>query len=288
MYNKKFGIIIVFYHPEIENVETARRLSEKYDVVIVDNSEKPQNYTLPSATVINLNGNQGIATALNKGLTYLIEKNYEFAFLLDQDSEPEDDLIVSLIEYIESTDEKTCLVSPSYFDNAINKNAEFIVCEKDRIVRQPAVGNEPIQASYVITSGSMIRLSTIQHIGFMLDKLFIDFVDIEWCLRARHAGYQIVGLPWLKMSHEIGGKPVKVLNRTYVNHSPIRHYYYFRNVFHLLRMKHIHSQWKKMEVIKLAPRFLVYAFFTEKPLQHTSHMLKGIWDGICGRSGKKR
>ncbi|WP_312669893.1 glycosyltransferase family 2 protein [Pseudescherichia sp.] len=288
MDSKELGIVIVFYNPTRENINAAIKLSEKHSLVIVDNSEINGSYHIPRAKIIFLEGNQGIATALNIGIKDLINDAYKYALLLDQDSEPEDFLILSLLDYIRESPEKVCLVSPAYYDKAIERKAEFILCKDNCIERQPAEGNLPISASYVITSGSMLKLSTLEKIGLMKDDLFIDFVDIEWCLRARYFGYEILGLPWLTMTHEIGGEPVRIARKKYVNHSPIRHYYYFRNVFLLLRLKYIHPQWKKHEMLKLLPRFIVYAFFTKNRLNHIKAMITGIKDGVLGYSGKKR
>ncbi|HCP8899371.1 TPA: glycosyltransferase family 2 protein [Escherichia coli] len=288
MYDKVCGIVIVFYHPNDENINSAKKLSESYKVIIVDNSEKDITYSIPKGHIIKLKRNVGIAAALNIGIHFFIKNNYKYAVLLDQDSEPDKSLLSSLINYSENCTDNVCLVAPSYYDRAINKNADFILCTEKGIIRQPAIGKNAIEASYVITSGSLLRLSSISNIGFMDEDLFIDFVDIEWCLRANSLGYKILGLPWLKMSHEIGDKPIKILNKKYVNHSPIRHYYYFRNIFLLMRMSHIHPQWKKWELIKLLPRFFVYAFFTKNNMKHIVSMLTGVYDGILGRVGKKK
>ncbi|HGX5029567.1 TPA: glycosyltransferase, partial [Escherichia coli] len=216
MYDKVCGIVIVFYHPNDENINSAKKLSESYKVIIVDNSEKDITYSIPKAHIIKLKRNVGIAAALNIGIHFFIKNNYKYAVLLDQDSEPDKSLLSSLINYSENCTDNVCLVAPSYYDRAINKNADFILCTEKGIIRQPAIGKNAIEASYVITSGSLLRLSSISNIGFMDEDLFIDFVDIEWCLRANSLGYKILGLPWLKMSHEIGDKPIKILNKKYV------------------------------------------------------------------------
>ncbi len=55
-----------------------------------------------------------------------------------------------------------------------------------------------------------------------------------------------------------------------------------------MRMSHIHPQWKKWELIKLLPRFFVYALFTKNNMKHIVSMLTGVYDGILGRVGKKK
>lgn len=65
MYDKVCGIVIVFYHPNDENINSAKKLSESYKVIIVDNSEKDITYSIPKAHIIKLKRNVGIAAALN-------------------------------------------------------------------------------------------------------------------------------------------------------------------------------------------------------------------------------
>jgi rhamnosyltransferase len=38
-------------------------------------------------------------------------------------------------------------------------------------------------------------------VGGMNDSLFIDYVDIEWCLRAKNLGYEILGCYRALMNH---------------------------------------------------------------------------------------
>ncbi|OEF23134.1 hypothetical protein A1QC_12780 [Vibrio rumoiensis 1S-45] len=257
----------------------------------MDNTPSPSDYNLnENIKLITLNDNVGIAKALNIGIDYVKEQSYKYCLLLDQDSEPDYKLVNGLTEFFNNKSDinDIALIAPSYFDKALGRNASFIQKNKYTMGRTLAMGEEPIEASYVITSGTLLNLSCYDKIGPMNEELFIDFVDIEWCLRANYKGYKILGLPWLRMEHEIGDKPVKFLGKEYVNHSAIRHYYYFRNVFMLLRMKHVPIQWKVSEVFKYIPRFIVYAFSTENKREQVLYMTKGMFHGIIGRFGKLR
>lgn len=293
MHTKKsdFCLVIVFYKPDSEQVKNAINLSNNYNVIIVDNTPSPTNYNFDSNIVlISLNDNVGIAKALNIGIEYAKSRVYKYCLLLDQDSQPEGSLINSLASFYDNQNDISdiALVAPSYRDKALGVDAPFIQQNSFTMGRIPAVGERAINASYVISSGSLLNLSCYDDIGPMNEMLFIDFVDIEWCLRAHNKGYRVLGLPWLKMEHEIGDKPVRFIGKKYVNHSPIRHYYYFRNVFMLLRMDHVPFQWKVSELLKYLPRYIVYATSTENKIEHIKYMSKGIYHGVLGKFGKYR
>ncbi|MGI1939176.1 glycosyltransferase family 2 protein [Shewanella oncorhynchi] len=285
----KLCLVVIFYYPEEIHIKNVISLSASYDVIVVDNTPSPSKYNFDSKiTLITLNDNVGIAKALNIGIQNAKEQSYQYCLLLDQDSDPKDELIDGLVSFYEyqNSNIDIALVAPCYHDKALRLDSVFIQKNKFLMGKTPAIGNSAIDASYVITSGSLLNLAVYNSIGPMNEDLFIDFVDIEWCLRAHSKGYKVLGLPWLKMEHEIGDKPVKFLGKEYVNHSPIRHYYYFRNIFMLLRMSHIPYQWKVSELFKVLPRFIVYATSTKNNFAHINHMSKGIYHGLIGNFGK--
>lgn len=283
------SLVVIFYKPEQDHINNVVKLSKDYDVIVVDNTPEPTEYNFcNSITLITLNDNVGIAKALNIGIESAQQQGNKYCLLLDQDSVPKSDLVNGLVTFYEEHEapNEIALVAPCYHDKALGLDAAFIQKRKFLMGRVPANGDSPIDVSYVISSGTLINLACYSEIGSMNEDLFIDFVDIEWCLRAHQKGYKVLGLPWLKMEHEIGEKPVIFLGKKYVNHSPIRHYYYFRNIFMLLRMSHIPFQWKISELLKIAPRFFVYAVSTTDKPAHIKHMLKGIYHGVLGRFGK--
>lgn len=120
----------------------------------------------------------------------------------------------------------------------------------------------------------------------MDESLFIDFVDLEWCVRARNKGYRVLGVPWLTLAHELGDAPVKVLGRTYPMHSAVRHYYLFRNAVALMLRREMPLTWKSTELVKMPGRLLIYALLPAKGGSHVKFALKGIRDAIAGRMGR--
>ena len=44
-------------------------------------------------------------------------------------------------------------------------------------------------ADYIISSGTLIHVDAFKAVGLMMEELFIDYVDLEWGLRAKKMGY---------------------------------------------------------------------------------------------------
>lgn len=49
----------------------------------------------------------------------------------------------------------------------------------------PSKVNARLEVSCVISSGMSVKKKTLDMVGGMKDELFIDYVDTEWCMRAK-------------------------------------------------------------------------------------------------------
>ena len=232
--------------------------------------------------------NRGIATAINQGVELLIAAGCRSAVIFDQDSEPSMQLLERLPRLLEdelSRHERVALIGPAYEDSRLGGVAPFIRFGYLRLKRVPAVGTRPIDVDFLISSGSCINLAAWREIGPMDDMLFIDFVDLEWCVRARSKGYAVLGAPALRLAHELGGEPVRVFGRLYPSHSPLRHYYLFRNAVALIKRGYVPCSWKSTELVKFPFRLAIYGLFLQPRLSHLRMALTGIWHGLISRMG---
>ncbi|CAG2262965.1 glycosyltransferase family 2 protein [Burkholderia sola] len=286
------GAVIVFFHPDAACVARANRLAESMHCVVVDNTPEVLDRRALGLTdsieYISNGWNAGIAMAFNQGVGALIQTGCDVALLFDQDSEPPQSLLTDLPQLIVRAREsgsRVALVGPAYEDRRLRGVAPFVRFGWGRLQRIPPVGDVPIDVDFLISSGSCINLECWKDVGAMDESLFIDFVDLEWCIRAKQRGYQVWGIPWLRMSHELGGEPVQVLGRRYPMHGPIRHYYQFRNVIALMKRASMPLKWKSTELVKLPFRVLIYCFFPERRGEHLAMVWRGIRDGLRGRLG---
>ncbi|MFM5055479.1 glycosyltransferase family 2 protein [Aeromonas veronii] len=286
--------VIVTYYPDDDFNERLACIYQLVDrVVVVDNTPPDDAQFIESiqhVSYISMNGNKGIAAALNAGASYSFKYGADFVIFFDQDSNPDSFVINSLTNVISSFNEEelVAVVGPAYYDTRLQKIAPFIKFQQGKLHRIPPEGESLIDVDYLITSGAMISRKSWEVIGCHDETLFIDYVDIEWCLRAKSRGWRVIGVPYVVMEHTLGDDPINVFGKKLPVHSPIRHYYFFRNCISLLRRDYIPSGFKVREFCFIPIRFFVYALFTRDKLSHITKMCKGLLDGVLSRSGPYR
>jgi rhamnosyltransferase len=240
-------------------------------------------------TLINNRGNIGLASAINKGLDYLKKHNYKMAVLLDQDTFLPKNFLNIMLHNINSFTypRKIALFAPIFFNNVTNNFGSIINFKPFRLIKSRPQDYKTFSLpKYVITSGSFIPISVIDDLGMMLDELFIDFIDIEWCLRARKNGYEIVSFTNSKITHNLGDFSISFFGVNYPIHSPLRMYYFFRNSIYLYRLKEIDWNWRLIDGSRNLFRFLFYMIFVKNRWSYFRYILKGYYHGFKSKMGK--
>jgi len=70
--------------------------------------------------------------------------------------------------------------------------------------------SEPRSVGWVVGAFFIIRQETIHDIGFLDDHYFLYFEEIDYCLTARRAGWDVVFYPYAEVVHLGGQSTVKV------------------------------------------------------------------------------
>lgn len=288
--------VIVLYRPDTSALEHAKRLSARLPVIAIDNTEAEHQLSHTKFKFCHRylanSQNLGIATALNIGIKLAKEQDKHWCLLLDQDSII-DDAFLDAISASPSNVTNIAALTPAYYAQNLEKYGDLIqvrACSIRRIKLDDESTQKKapfIPISYAITSGSLVNLSIMDKIGLHDEDLFIDFVDIEWGLRANDKGYQVLANTNAILVQQLGDKPLTLMNKKVVNHSSTRHYYYFRNVMLMLRKPHIPWIWKVYELAKLPARFMIYSLFAYPRAEQCRSMLKGIWHGLNNKKGIK-
>ncbi len=223
----KLAAVVVFYHPNDENIENIKNYEKFVDkFYIVDNSLDDINYYKSNKKVeyIKYGDNKGIATALNEGARRAVEDGYQWLLTMDQDSKITGNIIKQMEQYLmKHADEKIGLVSP-YHD--IHSDEIVLDVEAEEMIE-------------VMTSGNIISLKAYQDVGGFKDWLFIDCVDTDYCMNLNMHGYKVLRLNRVRMEHHLGNLEVHSLfGKKYpcYNHGPIRRYYIVRNNLYIRQM----------------------------------------------------
>jgi len=287
--------VVVAYHPRSGELEASIRslLMNFRDVVVVWNGPHP--FKTPAFLkdkrihLLDMGDNVGLATALNEGIERAFQLGAAWVYLSDQDSIIPPDFNKLMVEYSGHipNDLKVAAIGPRYFNETTHQKNRFIQMSFLRVNRvKPNVDKLYLEAEYLITSGSFLSRAAFLEVGPKRDELFIDFIDIEWSLRAKRLGYKIVALPSVTIHHRLGDFGLNFLGMTFPIHSPLRIYYYFRNATYLYKKRYIDLNWKLVDGTRNIFRFLFYVVLVKPRLRYLRMALLGTYHGIIGRMGK--
>lgn len=294
--------VVVTWRPDLDRLaEQFRRLQRQVGrIVVVDNGSPIETLTWLRNQVaradgwivsIELGRNLGVAAAQNRGIDRAIADGSRRILLLDHDSLPGGAMVSSLsqaLDDLEANGLKVAAVGPCYLDERQQNPPPFIRVRGGRLHRLPCPSPETInEVDYLIASGSLIPVAALEATGRMDERLFIDYVDIEWGLRARNRGWLSYGVCGASMEHDLGEEPIVVLGRALPSHSPLRHYYHFRNAVWLYLHGTAPREWKLVDGYRLVLRFGFYALFAKPRLSHVRAMISGIRDGLRGVTGPR-
>lgn len=239
-------------------------------------------------TIINNPDNIGLASALNIAILEAKKLGAEMVALFDQDTELPPNFTQQMLHYINQYqgDKPVAVYSPIYHNHVIDETSRHINFKPFRLIRGPVDEADYAHPHYVITSGSIITMEVLDDVGPIREELFIDFLDIEWCLRARSKGYEIVAINKVMINHHLGDYAVNFLGHRYPIHSPLRMYYYFRNAMYLYRLKEIDWNWRLVDATRNLFRFLFYMLFVKNRLTYFKYIIKGYYHGLIKKMGK--
>jgi rhamnosyltransferase len=277
--------ILISYHPDAELPRRAARILEQAGaLIIVDNGSGEAAREMlrgiatdPRVSLVLNSSNLGIAKALNLGVERALALNFAWVLLLDQDSELCGAMLSSLIEVREAYPqrERLAVIGPGF-------GAET----------GPASSAAWEEAESVITSGSLIPLALHAAIGPFREEFFIDYVDSEYCCRARAQGYRVIRTTRPLMSHVIGAPSrhaVFGVTKWTTNHSPDRRYYIARNDTVMLREygHYALGSWALKSLgrrLRTCKRILLYERAKARKI---AAVWAGWWDGVRGRLGPR-
>lgn len=269
------GSCTVLYNPNESVLTNLNSYSNCVDVsVVVDNSDTKNEISQslkndPNFIYIDMDGNKGLAAALNKGIEYLNSKNIDFALTMDQDSLFPTKYYLNILKLVNKYKTDYSVIGLNF--NQDNGGLDEI-----------------IEVPYWITSGNFVNISDFMSVGGFMNELFIDYVDFELGYKFKKNGFKICYLKDFSLKHTIGN-PIEIhlFGKTYyaMNHSPIRYYYRYRNAYYLYHF--VDRQFFKKEYYKeMIVNTLKMLIYEKNQKVKFSMIRKGIQDAKCKKMGK--
>lgn len=220
----KYTVGIILYNPTKDEINSLTSYCEVFDKIYVydnsrKNNEKDIQLVLRSKNYEYLyNGeNEGISIPFNKMLSKASEENYKYFLMMDQDSIFTKENIEIAINQIEKNHTDDVAI---YCPNILFNEAKSEEIKKDSYV------------DFCITSGSFVDIYKYLNLGGYDEKLFIDGIDRDYCIRVIEKGYKIIKMSDSVMKQNLGSKGKNLFG--VFEHSAIRNYYIYRNRLYVI------------------------------------------------------
>jgi rhamnosyltransferase len=286
--------IVVTYHPDAAFPIRLNSVSPQVGtIVIVDNGSDDAERNMlreaasdPKIDLVFNPENLGLARALNIGIQRAATLGYSWVLLLDQDSRVDPDMVCTLLGIQASfpNRERLAVVGSNYCD---------VTKRTPGAIGHESLGDPWEEVEFVITSGSLLPLAAYFAIGPFREEFFIDYVDEDYCRRAKAMGYRVIRSRKHLMSHAIGSPALHKMfwvKKWTTNHSPDRRYYIARNNTVLLREygNFRAGMWALKGLSRCLRQCKRIALHEPMKTRKIVAVIHGWWDGIRGNMGPRR
>lgn len=273
---------ITLYHPDDKVADYIISISPYFGMIyLFDNTESKECTDKMRACFKNQPGIKYAARNINKGLAHGLnvccdaayKEGFQWIMLFDQDSVITADMVEGMCDFIAEYDEEKLAIAAPMIDDF-----------KNRRVREKKAKRK----KEVITSGMVLKLEVFKKTGGFLNALFVDAVDIEYCLRLAKNGYFILENNQVRMAHNQYDTE-QVLGGYKVNkYSALRHYYIARGYCYIT--EHYNYEKTYLEYFKQENwgRFRGMLLYDKDRPKKLLAAILGVIDYKMGRFGKCR
>jgi|GEM_PF-344944 len=269
--------VVVLFRPEGDLIGRLHRvLSQVAWLVVISNDggtpDRLAGLDTSKVTHVQANGNIGLAAALNIGLIHAMKRGFIWCLLLDQDTVIDEDFLAGLSDTYGACPcrDLVGILVPNYRSPA-----------GSRLAYPSDVAWQAVETA--VTSGSLVAVSALRRVGGMREAFFLEGIDLEFSLRVRAAGLQLVASSRPLMTHGAGAAQERCLfGRTVLvgHHPPWRCFLQFRNLtWTLWRYRRAEPHWTRATLVAMLKRFCIVVVFERQRVQKLWAMLRGTFVG---------
>lgn len=188
-----------------------------YSVLLIDNGSSDDTVSrvsnrFPEVEIISTGRNLGFAGGYNRGLRRALEEDVAFIFLLNNDTLLAPDCLSALVEEAKLAGDVGIVTSKIYYAQERNRiwsvggrihpwTLEII----DKGDGDLDVGqwSEARELDYAPFCGVLMRRELAANVGLLDEEFFLYYEDMDFCRRARQAGYRLRLAPQAKIWHAV-------------------------------------------------------------------------------------
>lgn len=191
-----------------------------FDAIVIDNNSSDGSADrlekkYPSIICLRNPVNGGFTGGNNVGISYALEKDYEFIMLLNNDTEVEPNFLEPLIERMDSDNNISSIQPKIYYNH--DRNLIWNAGGKlDRLFSKPiTIGenklddpsySEPKNVDWITACCIMTRTELVRKVGPQNESFFYgSYDDVDWSLRLSQKGkYRLFYEPKSIIYHDAG------------------------------------------------------------------------------------
>ena len=213
-------IVIVNWNGLADTLECLGSLQsleyENFEIVLVDNASEDNSVEAirrkhPSVRILANARNLGFTGGNNVGIRLALENGADYVWLLNNDTIVDRNALSSLLEVAESDPAIGILGGKIYYYSERNVLSFAGATIDWGNGRSPHIGRgESDRGQYdtvrdmdrVSGCSMLVRRHVCESVGMLDDDFFLYAEDVDWCVRARIAGYRCVYVPASMVFHK--------------------------------------------------------------------------------------
>ena len=209
--NRKVCVLIVSYNFELwidKCLPSVFASTIPTTVVVIDNGSSDKTVEriqqeYPQVVLIQNDENLGFGKANNVGLTFALQHNFEYAFLLNQDAWIEKDMLEKLITASESNP-NFGIISPVHLStDGTSLDHGFADYSKKKTIEElPQPSSQLVELPFVNAAFWLLPIETVKKIGGFSPLFYHYGEDRNYILRVAFHGFKIGYLPNAFATHD--------------------------------------------------------------------------------------
>lgn len=263
-------------------------------IFFVDNGSKDGSgdeiaLKFPEINYIKNKKNEGFTGANNKALKVILNQNFDYVLLLNNDTEVNPNFLCLLEARMES-DKNLAATQPLILDlqnkntiwNAGGSFNTFFCSFKTRYNRTTYKPKLKIDTTTQWISGCcvLVKTAVIKKVGLLDNRFFAYFEDADWSIRMTNLGYKLGVVSESIIYHLKSGSTKKNNTSNEGNLSPYAHYLNVRNHIYLIKK---HSFFNSIgswtyQILKITS-YSIY-FILRGRFEKLKMVWRGLLDGI--------
>ncbi|MDI2130193.1 glycosyltransferase [Yinghuangia seranimata] len=252
------------------------------EVVVVDNASTDDTAEMlaaefPKVRHVRLASNTGAAGGFAEGLRVAEAAGHDWIWLFNDDDHPLPGALAAMLDRMSELPQRTAMFASWLVDDtgAVARLGSGWRNRRLPLVEPPADGR-PYPVDVLIFAGALVNAAAVRELGLPRAEYFMMWEEMEYCIRARRAGWAVYILP----------EPlVATLHVGAASAPPWRLYYQSRNHLAMaLEHRSVPEVWHW--AVRQAKFTAVTLTRQDRKLARTRARSLGAWHAIRGKTGR--